>query len=436
MTQSPPTPEKSNVFTTMEDDIRAVARTDEEAARIRAVLETARQESMEKRIRHRKPVPGLLARHAALLRIYWVYGVHWKKPFYPFRLARNILMGKLYNLLGKERYVLRGIEFAVTFRCNFRCNHCLCAHIDQTHERKEMSPEDYARVVKEAMKLGATTFGLEGGEPFVFPRWREVIKACQPHYNHIIISTNGYLFDEEKAKVCAELGVDTINFSLDSGVPELHDTFRRQRGSFERVKRGVALCKQYGIKPLINTVVHKGNIYTQAFLDLLDYADAEKVLVNTLLAKGVGSFKDKDAVLDPEDLEKLAEILKPYRYVSRHLAYNYGRQFGCPGTKEMINMTPYGDVMNCANMHIYMGNVMEEPLEKARGRALEKSPFRFYNPCFLADDPDFMNIYYPLIDAKKHVTLDEFMEAVTAYEQKHGKTLYRKAHESGKLHTR
>ncbi len=72
------------------------------------------------------------------------------------------------------------------------------------------------------MELGATTFGLEDGEPFVTKDWDKIIEACRPKYNHVIISTNGYLFDEKKAKRCTELGVDTINLSLDSGIPELH----------------------------------------------------------------------------------------------------------------------------------------------------------------------------------------------------------------------
>jgi MoaA/NifB/PqqE/SkfB family radical SAM enzyme len=287
-----------------------------------------------------------------------------------------------------------------------------------------MTPSDYARVVKEAMALGATTFGLEGGEPFIFKGWESVIEACQPWKNHIIISTNGFLFDEKKARRCAELGVDTINFSLDSGIPELHDAFRRQAGSFKRVVEGIGLCKKYGINPLINTVVHKGNLYTDGFIQLLEFAEKEKVLINTLLAKGVGNFKDKDAVLSPEDLSNYQQIVRPYHYVRRHLAFNYAGKFGCPGTKEMINMTPYGDVMNCANMHIYFGNVMEEPLAVIRERAIRNSPFGLYHACFLADDVDFMKIYYPILEQQGSVDLDTFMNGLRDYEHHTGKKLY------------
>ncbi|MDC0335725.1 radical SAM protein [Pseudodesulfovibrio sp.] len=414
--------EKVSVFSTMEDDIAATTRTPEEAEKVRALMQEAERQSKEKKIRTTREA-NIWKRHLILFKIYWIYGIHWRKPFYPFRLARNIILGKLYSWFGLKKYVLRGMEYATTFKCNFNCNHCLCARIDETDTRREMVPEDYARVTQEAMDLGALAFGLEGGEPFVSPVWKEIILACQPHYNHIIISTNGFLFNEEKAKWCAENGVDTINFSMDSGIPELHDAFRKQRGSWQKVVEGVALCKKYGIKPILNTVVHKGNLYTDGFIKIMEFAEKEGILVNTLLAKGVGNFKDKDVVLDPEDLDALRDISNRYCYASRHLAYNYGKQFGCPGTKEMINMTPYGDVMNCANMHVYQGNVMEEPLKDIRERGLN-SPFGLYNPCFLADDPDFMAVYYPLLEEHGHVSLDEFSKALCKYELENKKTVY------------
>lgn len=421
-----PQEEKISVFSTYEDDINKLYETMEERERVRKILKEAEEQSKRKeiiRVRELKPFRKFLLR--------WIvkskYGIHWSKPFYPLRLARNFFLAYLYRQSGIRKCVFRGIEFAITFRCNFTCTHCLCARINETETRKELEPEDYKRVVREAMKLGATTFGLEGGEPLIKKNWEEIVKAFLPHYNHVIISTNGFLFDEKTVKRCAELGVDTINFSLDSGIPELHDLFRRRRGSFERVVNAIKLCKKYKINPLINTVAHKGNLYTYGFIKLLEFAEQEKVMVNVLFAKGVGEFKNKDAMLENEDFRAYEEIVKPYAYVHIHhqgpLNYNYGSS-GCPGTKEMFNMTPYGDVMNCANMHIYFGNVLEEPLATIRERTLKESPFGKYRCCFLTQDKDFMNIYYPILENSPHITLKEFRDELRKYEKENNKKVY------------
>ncbi|MBF0193643.1 MAG: radical SAM protein [Magnetococcales bacterium] len=413
----------SSVIEAMRGDVQRVFKDPEQQERVMQMLVVAEAQTKERRVINTKEEEPF-KKFITLWRIRFRYGIHWKKPFYPFRLARNILIGKFLNYFKIKKYVLRGIEFAGTYRCNFRCHHCLCIRLDESDVRREMEPEDYKRVVKEAMSLGATTFGLEGGEPFVNQHWAEILEACQGKYNHLIISTNGWLFDEAKAKKAAEIGVDTINFSLDSGIPEMHDLFRLRYGSFDRVMEGIRLCKKYGIKVIINTVVHKENIYTAQFRSLLDLAEREGLLLNTLFAKGVGNFKGRDVLLDEQAIKDYEEVIRPYNYVQRHLNYNYGKQFGCPGTKEMINMTPYGDVLNCANMHIYLGNVMDEPLDKVRNNALKKTPFGAYHSCFLADDPDFMNVYYPLLEKKPHFSIEEFNDDLEQYEEKNDKVVY------------
>ncbi|SDT85578.1 radical SAM/SPASM domain-containing protein [Desulfobacula phenolica] len=422
---------KDSVFITYEDDIKKMYPTKEEQEKVLYILYKAKEESEKKaikRIREVKPFSIFIKRLGVKIK----YGIHWKKPFYPFRLLRNYFLTYLYKFLGMKKHVFRGIEFAITYKCNFHCTHCLCSRIDETKYRDELTPEEYKRLVKEAMKMGATTFGLEGGEPLVNKEWREIIKSFIPHYNHVIISTNGWLFSEETVKECAKLGVDTINFSLDSSIPELHDLFRRKKGSHERVLNAIKYCKKYGIKPIINTVVHKGNLYTSGLLNLLEFAEDEKVMINMLFAKGVGEFKSKESMLDRDDLNAYGKLVEPYAYCNIHhsfkehkgtLNYNYGSG-GCPGVSEMFNMTPYGDVLNCANMHIYFGNVREKSLKDIRENTYKTSPFGDYRPCFLTLDEHFMAIYYNLLEEKTHITLEEFMDVVKAYEQKNNISLY------------
>ncbi|MFC2157499.1 radical SAM/SPASM domain-containing protein [Acidobacteriota bacterium] len=406
-------------------DIIALYKTPEEIARVKAVIDTAAIQTRTKEIKQIRQ-PRKMKRFLARWAIRWKYGVFWKKKYYVFRLIRNYSLSFIYKLFGIKKIVFRGIEFGLTYRCNFQCHHCLCARIDETEERKELEPGDYERVVDEAMKLGALTFGLEGGEPFVHKGWEKIIQRMKPEYNHIIISSNGYLLDEKLVKKCADFRVDTINLSLDSGIPELHDVFRRKKGSFVRVMRAIELCKKFKIRVILNTVVHKSNLYTDGLIKLLEFSEREKILVNILFAKGVGTFKDKDEMLSAEDFEAFFKIAAPYNYWHIHhmgeLKSSHGGE-GCPGTKEFVNITPYGDVINCANNHIYLGNVQTESFKDIRERSMRETPFGKYCPCFLVMDPDFMNVYYPLLEQNKWISLEKFQNAQKEYEQqKHSHT--------------
>ncbi len=414
---------KEDLFVTMRSQIDSIAGTPEEVSKIEDMLRVAEEQSRNKVIKiTREPDPT--KKFLTLWRNRFHYGIHWKKPLYPFRLARNVIKGKIYNLLGKKKFVLRGISFNGTYKCNFNCNHCLCAQLEESDNRKEMEPKDYKRIVKEAMKLGALGYDIAGGEPFVSPIWEDIVKACRAKYNYVFISTNGFMFNEKRAKRCAELGVTTIYFSLDSGYPELHDLFRRKKGSFEKVMNGIKLCRKYGLKVILTVVVHKDNLYTDHFRGVLEIGEREKILINTKFAKVVGNFKDKNVMLDQDDIKAFEKIVEPYNFVQRHLYNNYGKQCGCPGTKENLIITPYGDILNCAEMHVYLGNVMEEPLKDVRERALKETPFGCYHSCFLTEDPAFMNVYYNKMRNASHMTTKELKDGIRDYEEKHNTVVY------------
>lgn len=414
-------------FVAVEDDIRRLYKTEDEIKRVAAIYQKAVEETEAKKIIRVRPV-GPIAKYLTQWYVKVLYGIHFRKPFYPLRLLKNYAKTWYYQLMGINKYVFRGMELAISFRCNFSCTHCLCSRIDESDTRREMTEAEYAKLIKEAMALGATTFGLEGGEPILHKNWRGILKTFQPKKNHIIISTNGSLIDEPMLKEMAEIGVDTINFSVDSGIPELHDLFRRRVGAWNKVVENILLSKKYGIKPLINVTLHKGNMYTEGFIKLLEFAETNKVMINVLFAKGVGSFKDRNSMLDDEDFKNYWEIVKPYAWVHIHhqgnVNYNYGC-YGCPGAKEMFNMTPYGDVINCANMHIYFGNVLEEPLAKIRERVLRETPLGRYRPtCYLTQDKDFMAMYYPALERNGRMTLNEFKQVLRDYEAKTGRIPY------------
>ena len=232
--------EKNHISPFLLKQIKALYKTPEEIERVKNILIEAQKESLEKSIRttrKQRPLLKLLVK----MKIMFKYGIHWSKPLYPFRLLRNVILSRIYRWLNLKKYVLRGCEFDITFKCNFSCNHCSIARLDESSKRKELLPEDYKNIVSQAMKLGAISFGVEGGELFVRKDWDEIIEACRPKYNHIIVTTNGYLFNNQIAERCAKLGVDTINISIDSGIPELHDLFRRKKGSYERTMRAIDL---------------------------------------------------------------------------------------------------------------------------------------------------------------------------------------------------
>ena len=339
------------------------------------------------------------------------YGFHLKNPIYPFRVLKNILKAKYYNMVGGNKFVLRGIDFAVTYACNFRCEHCYAEKLKQKNTPL-MTIDDYERVCGEAMKLGCLCFSLQGGEVFVRKDWEKIIQAFQPKKNHLLLTTNGSMLDEKKVKRLKELNVDTIYFSIDSGIAEEHDLFRNHKGSFEKIMQAIDLCKIYKHKIVINICVGKFNLYSKGFKALLDYSHKNSILVETIFARSLGNFEENDEImLEEKDRDYYYKLRKDYPYVVRDLDNNYGA-WGCPAVKEVLYISAYGDVCPCPYSHVSMGNIKQQSLREIRERGLQSKWYnQFHEECLTAVNKDFMRIYYPLISKEPLITIDDLDNA-------------------------
>ena len=93
--------------------------------------------------------------------------------------------------------------------CNFHCEHC-CEEPYMTRDvvrrtgkkdpRHQMDNDDYRKLSESADEAGIFRFVLTGGEALMDRNLGPLIQALDPMKHLIILDTNGWSFDEEKAK--------------------------------------------------------------------------------------------------------------------------------------------------------------------------------------------------------------------------------------------
>jgi uncharacterized protein len=122
-------------------------------------------------------------------------------------------------------------------------------------------------IIKKAMEYaeGSCTFAFQGGEPTLAGiDFFEAVVALEKKYNlrKIVVinalQTNGTLVDEQWAKFLSQNNF-FVGISLD-GTRKSHDANRidlQGNGTYDKVKRAIALMEQYQIEYNILTVVHK-----------------------------------------------------------------------------------------------------------------------------------------------------------------------------------
>lgn len=290
--------------------------------------------------------------------------------------------------LGKRP--LRYVDLAIGYACNLKCSHCFATALVK-EGRRRILPAEYGRVVRQAMQLGAVNFSFQGGEPTLYPELIEFIRNSSPESNVISVTTNGTLLDEKEILELKRSGVDILTISLDSGIAEEHDRFRGVPGTFSRTLQCIRTARRHGLRVTLGCVVSHKNIRTKGLQDLIDLAHRLNVILFLAMAVPVGEWDQvDDIVLTPEDGELLRSLLKRYPLLRTDFDANFIRR-GCGAVKEILYITPYGDVLACPFLHFSLGNVFEEELKSIRERAVRNPYLGVYYPrCLAAEDREFM----------------------------------------------
>jgi radical SAM protein with 4Fe4S-binding SPASM domain len=186
----------------------------------------------------------------------------------PFECAQNAGLGEpslaeLIVLKAEARRVPLNVHFELTYRCNEQCVHCYCV-VEHGREREvrplELTTGEVMRVLDDLAELGAFYLTLSGGEVLVRSDFFDIAAHAQRRGFAYRIFTNGIGLTEEKARRLAEVEPLTVEVSLLSADPAVHDAITRVPGSFRRLMRSIELLRRYGLRVHLKSVIMKPNL--------------------------------------------------------------------------------------------------------------------------------------------------------------------------------
>jgi len=287
--------------------------------------------------------------------------------------------------------------------CNFHCAHCceepymsrdLKKKTGALDPRPQMSLEDYRKLSQDADDFGIFRFVLTGGEALLDKNLDKLIEALDPQKHLIILDTNGWTFDTEKAKWFASLGGYKAQISLDSMIEAEHDSFRGKKGSYKRVMRALSASKDAGLELLISTCIIKDRVFTQEFEDLCGFCQTEDIPLYVTLAKPVGSAREQDTwVCTKKDVDHLKLLENKYN-IFTHMTPSYGQPGRCITVKGINTVNHDGEIIPCPYMDLSIGNVTKESLTTIMERGMMNSwlgPYR--DECIIGEHKDFIQFH-------------------------------------------
>ena len=321
-----------------------------------------------------------IARYSLTLKYLFLKG----KPLVPVRTVYNYLY---YAVTGRPR--LRYVDLALSYNCNLNCIHCSTTRLKDAG-RREMTVEDYRRLGKQLIQNGVLVVQLTGGEPLARPDVEDIIRALNPSRLFISMSTNGLLLTPERLKRLKKAGLDNISISVDDMDPREHDRWRRKEGAQAQALKALDMVLDAGFRGMIFTVVTHQNVRSENLGRLAEYSRKKGVLLLLGWAVPTGNWNaNMDVLLTEDDLAYLDKFQEQYLHVRTDFESNYFR-WGCGAGKEKLYITPYGDVIACAFVHVRFGNIFQKPLSEIREKALLIDWFKDYKTlCLAANNREF-----------------------------------------------
>lgn len=133
------------------------------------------------------------------------------------------------------------------FDCNLRCDYC-CVRSSPKAPRRALGLERIKQITKEAAELGVGDIFVTGGEPFLLPNIDKILLVCAAAAPTTVL-TNGMLLVGRRLEMLRPLSRDriTLQISLDSPTPELHDC-HRGKGTWARTLRGIENARSAGFR--------------------------------------------------------------------------------------------------------------------------------------------------------------------------------------------
>ena len=258
-----------------------------------------------------------------------------------------------------------GVHLDLTYRCNERCVHCYLDHDDHG----EMTTAEIKDLLHQLADAGVFFLSLSGGEIFLRKDLFEIIELARALMFSVKLKTNAVMIRPADAERIAGLNVESVQISVYSHRPEVHDGITKLPGSLKRTLEGARRLRAAGVKVYFADVLMRDNFH--------DHAGVRA------LAEGMGAHFTVDPTVTPmmdgdRSILSLNIEHEDLREVFRDPALVGGAtDFCAPPTGPMdaeealdavpcsaghtfCYVSPYGDLYPCVQFPLPSGNVRKQ----------------------------------------------------------------------------
>lgn len=155
------------------------------------------------------------------------------------------------------------VVWTMTRKCNLDCIHCYSS--SGSHVNEQFDTEHSKTILDKIIRFKPPALLLSGGEPLMKPDFFETAGYAVDNGLNLTLSTNGTLIGRREAERLAKIGFRYVGISID-GPEDVHDRFRKHKGSFARALNGIRNCKAAGLKVGLRLTISKTTLSSIPFI--------------------------------------------------------------------------------------------------------------------------------------------------------------------------
>jgi len=251
----------------------------------------------------------------------------------------------------------------ITWRCNERCVHCYLDH----NGEGEMTTGEIKDVISQLADTGTFFLSISGGEPLLRRDCFEILEYARELGFSVKLKTNAVMIGAAQAARLKNLGIEQVQISIYSHLPEVHDAITKLPGSLRRSLQAIRYLRAEGVKVSITNVLMKQNVTNAKAVRLLaKELDVEFVVDPTITPMFNGdrsilnlgiSNQELDEIFHTEEfIGNVGEFCAPVSEVDEDVLEGYS----CSAGHTLADISPSGDVYPCVQFPMPCGNLREK----------------------------------------------------------------------------
>ncbi|MBQ8520359.1 MAG: radical SAM protein [Bacteroides sp.] len=157
--------------------------------------------------------------------------------------------------------------------CNLHCDMCFIRMEQEAVKRMGglRTLDEWTDTARQLKEMGTLFILLTGGEPMMYPHFKELYTTLREMGFILTINTNGTLIDKETAELFRRLKPRRVNVTLYGTSNETYGRLCHMPNGFDRCIRGIEYLKANGIDTKMNlSIVRENEDELDALLDMAD----------------------------------------------------------------------------------------------------------------------------------------------------------------------